>query len=74
MPLNCIKLSDLCDTSNNTTLEQLEQDDIAILPYSSGTTGLSKGVQLTHRNVVSNLYQMSSRDFLVHLETSGITK
>jgi acyl-CoA synthetase (AMP-forming)/AMP-acid ligase II len=31
--------------------------DVAVLPYSSGTTGISKGVQLTHRNVVANLLQ-----------------
>lgn len=30
-------------------------DDVAILPYSSGTTGLPKGVMLTHRNIVSNI-------------------
>ncbi len=28
--------------------------DVSLLPYSSGTTGLSKGVLLTHRNIVSN--------------------
>ena len=32
-------------------------EDIAVLPYSSGTTGLSKGVMLTHRNLVANLAQ-----------------
>ncbi|MFI5605637.1 AMP-binding protein [Amycolatopsis sp. NPDC051903] len=32
--------------------------DLAVLPYSSGTTGLPKGVQLTHRNIVANLRQM----------------
>jgi long-subunit acyl-CoA synthetase (AMP-forming) len=28
--------------------------DLATLPYSSGTTGLPKGVMLTHRNLVAN--------------------
>ena len=30
-------------------------DDVAVLPYSSGTTGLPKGVVLTHRGLVANL-------------------
>jgi len=30
---------------------------IAALPYSSGTTGLPKGVMLSHHNLVSNVYQ-----------------
>lgn len=32
-------------------------NDIAVVPYSSGTTGLSKGVELTHFNLVANLAQ-----------------
>ncbi len=32
-------------------------DDLAVLPYSSGTTGLPKGVMLTHGNLVANLAQ-----------------
>ncbi len=35
----------------------VDLDDIVVLPYSSGTTGLSKGVMLTHRNLVANLAQ-----------------
>lgn len=31
--------------------------DLAALPYSSGTTGLPKGVMLTHRNLVANVLQ-----------------
>jgi acyl-CoA synthetase (AMP-forming)/AMP-acid ligase II len=32
--------------------------DLALLPYSSGTTGLAKGVMLTHRAVATNIEQM----------------
>jgi len=32
-------------------------EDLVVLPYSSGTTGLPKGVMLTHRNLVGNLAQ-----------------
>ncbi|CAL1685815.1 unnamed protein product [Lasius platythorax] len=35
-------------------------DNIAILPFSSGTTGLPKGVMLTHRNLVSNIMMSQS--------------
>jgi acyl-CoA synthetase (AMP-forming)/AMP-acid ligase II len=45
--------------------------DLAFLPYSSGTTGLPKGVQLTHRNLVANtaqslaLLSFTPRDVLI---------
>jgi len=32
--------------------------DVVVMPYSSGTTGLPKGVMLTHRNLVANLAQI----------------
>lgn len=33
-------------------------EDVAALPYSSGTTGVPKGVMLTHRSMATNLEQL----------------
>jgi len=37
----------------------LTHDDIAFLQYTGGTTGVPKGAQLTHGNIVANLQQAS---------------
>ncbi|MCO1579315.1 AMP-binding protein [Crossiella sp. SN42] len=39
-------------------------EDLAVLPYSSGTTGRAKGVMLTHRNLVANIEQFKQ---VVHI-------
>lgn len=41
------------------TLERkiLTHDDIAFLQYTGGTTGVSKGAVLTHRNIIANVMQ-----------------
>lgn len=37
-------------------------EDLMALPYSSGTTGMPKGVMLTHRNLVTNMCQCEAME------------
>lgn len=46
-------------------------DDIALLQYTSGSTGSPKGVQITHANIASNLEQIQSR-FESTPQSSGV--
>ncbi|MDX1522701.1 MAG: AMP-binding protein, partial [Anaerolineae bacterium] len=42
------------------------KEDLIVLPYSSGTTGLPKGVMLTHYNLVANLRQIEDIEQFDH--------
>ncbi|MCU4504312.1 AMP-binding protein [Acinetobacter sp. WU_MDCI_Abxe161] len=56
-----ISLTDML--AENLTPPVIEIDptnDIAVLPYSSGTTGVPKGVMLSHKNLMVNVTQASS--------------
>ena len=46
---------------------QREREDIAVLQYTGGTTGVAKGAMLTHRNLIANMMQ-SREFFMVKLE------
>ena len=39
---------------------EIQGDDLLFLQYTGGTTGLSKGAALTHRNLVSNINQLTA--------------
>ncbi len=41
---------------------EMNQDDLLFLQYTGGTTGLSKGAMLTHRNLLANIAQFEAVD------------
>lgn len=54
--MNWNKLLEAGDKAGDDSMkEPIQQNDLCAMPFSSGTTGLSKGVMLTHRNLVANL-------------------
>ena len=48
----------------------LSLDDIAVLQYTGGTTGVAKGAMLTHGNLVANMQQVDA--CLSQLDDSGV--
>lgn len=55
--INWSELIEAADKAGNnfSNDDDVKQTDLCALPFSSGTTGISKGVMLTHRNLVANL-------------------
>ncbi|CAD5197132.1 unnamed protein product [Musa acuminata subsp. malaccensis] len=57
-PADCISFSQVLD-SDETAIPDvtIDPEDPVALPFSSGTTGLPKGVMLTHKSLVSSIAQ-----------------
>lgn len=54
----CLHFSELIKADENDVPEvDISPDDVVALPYSSGTTGLPKGVMLTHKGLVTSVAQ-----------------
>jgi long-chain acyl-CoA synthetase len=53
------RFADACEQGSRLSLRRvdLRPDDVAFLQYTGGTTGVSKGATLLHRNVVANILQ-----------------
>jgi long-chain acyl-CoA synthetase len=53
------RFGDACEQGSRLTLRRVDigPDDVAFLQYTGGTTGVSKGATLLHRNVVANIIQ-----------------
>ncbi|KAL3529017.1 hypothetical protein ACH5RR_008339 [Cinchona calisaya] len=71
-PEGCLHFSEVVKADENDLPEvEISPDDVVALPYSSGTTGLSKGVMLTHKGLVTNVAQQVDGDnpnFYIHNE------
>ena len=54
--------NDACMAGSRSRLRRasLKPDDVAFLQYTGGTTGVSKGATLLHRNVVANVLQVEA--------------
>ncbi len=68
-------LAEALELGAKATLQPVEKtpDDLAMLQYTGGTTGVSKGAMLTHRNIVANSLQNTTQSSQIFREGIEVT-
>ncbi len=49
---------------DNSVIDDLEEEQLAVMLYTSGTTGMPKGVMLTYSNIMSNINDIDNMRFV----------
>lgn len=74
IPENTIDFHQFVDTKVDYPEIKLgKPEDVVLMPYSSGTTGLPKGVELTHKNIISSVLETYFCDKDYQREASGMS-
>lgn len=73
-PADCLNFSVLSEANeNDAPIVSIHPDDPVALPFSSGTTGLPKGVVLTHRSLITSVaQQVDGENPNLHLTTNDV--
>ncbi|KAL7020464.1 hypothetical protein ACKWTF_011545 [Chironomus riparius] len=75
IPADGIRFDELIDTNglDLMSLKEVDRDNnsVSFLPYSSGTTGLNKGVELSHKNIIANSFALRSQEVDVTQDAIG---